>query len=690
MSSTTSSDCESCDCSQCTYSFDNDRNEYGKLVTNSRHVPIYATMAHPLIYYAQVQQPKNRRQANDLPRKDNPFKKAFKWYTQERGRMLSNKPEICPERSGFASWLDDKYDEYLREGGQPGKLATTLDSRTLRDSMDRDTCTGASKKYRLKGPWSNRRSVNDGGDVPEKGPCGSCEYILKPKDLTRATSEHTPTSGGKSNATVTSINMPCNIKCSGRSHSLSDVGHEKSVSRCVETVTHIVCGPKAQEQTTPTITCTCPREQEVPIPPKIQEPKVQEQKIQKPKIHCKCPRCLCPPDEVPEEPEKGLSKEIVQPCCPCPQKKTSQIKKPPSKINPPTPPSTVQSKEKIPEVVKQDPPRLPYCPCPQDKVPQVVKLPSRTQEPTYPPVCPSVQVQETKPETEKVQSKAQDHKYPPLPQQVSELVKVPSKAQETKKQPKPSHEKLPEVVKVPSKGQKPTDQPGPCCKCHLKKVPEVVQVPSHSRAVQESCQVPEDKIIPVNEGTQYEPALRSARSTHPCCCNACNPPFPPSSQIICLPVKVQSSKISSPENYLVTSSTGYDTPKKQKKTTQKRSVSCQFDEGSKSKVDTQCEQQTEPCICSKPCCNNCHSFVTVGEPTPIRRQSHSTVAISEETGENALVREVAVVNKLTRSVTCASNDAAQTSDHSICFDKDGVCSCQCPLFLKIIYADIKE
>lgn len=54
MSSTTSSDCESCDCSQCMYLFENNQNDYEKLVTNSRHVPMYATMAHPFIYYAEV------------------------------------------------------------------------------------------------------------------------------------------------------------------------------------------------------------------------------------------------------------------------------------------------------------------------------------------------------------------------------------------------------------------------------------------------------------------------------------------------------------------------------------------------------------------------------------------------------------------------------------------------------------
>ncbi|KAJ8733863.1 hypothetical protein PYW07_014414 [Mythimna separata] len=786
-------------------------------MANSRHVPIYAAMAHPMIYYAQVQQPQYRGQNNNPPRKDNPFKKAFKWYTQERGRMLSNKPEVCAERSGFANWLDDKYDQYLREGGQPTPTKpaytrtappTVQESRSQRNSIDEpEQCPGASRRYgRLKNQWNKRRgSVNDGGDVPEKGPCGSCEYILKPKELTRATSEHTPTSGGKSNATVASLNM-----CSGRSRSLSDVGREKSVPRHGDTYTHLGHGSRAHEQ-------------EIQAPVNTQVPaNVQE------KVTCKCPRCLCPPDEVPKEPEMPPRKQ-AEPCCPCSLKKT----KPPPKTNQITktnPP--VLAREKSLDIKKQDSTRLPYCPCPQDKVPPVQKVPSKPQEPTY----NQVQVQKKPSQMEKVPPKAQDQKNQPIPQQrsvsemkepepsckcprcvcppeekpstkqvqpccqcpdetlrvetppsktprvetppsktpqveppsktklatkvnlpalpqkksseimkqnstrlpccpcpqekVSPVEKLPSKTQEptypaypvqaqkipsqtenvrsrTQEPTYPAYpvqvqKKLPEIEKVPSKAQNPSDQPGPCCKCNLKKVPEIVQVPSQSRAVQESCQVPEDKVVPVSEGTQYESALRSPRSTQqmnvrPCCCNSCNPLLPPPSPIFCLPVKVQSSKISGPETYLITPSAIDDAPKKQKKTTQRRSVSCQFDEGNKSKVNTQSEQQKElcvcskPCICSKPCSTHCHSVNQVSDQIAVRRLSHSTVAISEDTGAPAsLVRELAVVNKSTRSVTRASNDAAQTSDHSICFDKDAVGSCQCPLFLKIIYADMKE
>lgn len=65
--------------------------------------------------------------------------------------------------------------------------------------------------------------------------------------------------------------------------------------------------------------------------------------------------------------------------------------------------------------------------------------------------------------------------------------------------------------------------------------------------------------------------------------------------------------------------------------------------------------------------NNCHEVKQVFGPVPVLRQSYSTVAINEEKGEYSILKEVSVVKKFTRSVTCASSDAAQTSDHSIRF-----------------------
>lgn len=58
MSSTSFSDCENCDCSQCTYLLEDKRNSYiyyhGKSKITSRRGPTFTTMAHPMVYYAEV------------------------------------------------------------------------------------------------------------------------------------------------------------------------------------------------------------------------------------------------------------------------------------------------------------------------------------------------------------------------------------------------------------------------------------------------------------------------------------------------------------------------------------------------------------------------------------------------------------------------------------------------------------
>ncbi|CAF4915336.1 unnamed protein product [Pieris macdunnoughi] len=94
----------------------------------------------PLVYYTNVpyrEKPKSR----EKKRNPNCFVKAFRWYTQERcpkktDSMSTNAPEI----KGFAMWLDQKYQEFIHDGGGHSKY-------TLKKTSTVEIETKSNKVY---------------------------------------------------------------------------------------------------------------------------------------------------------------------------------------------------------------------------------------------------------------------------------------------------------------------------------------------------------------------------------------------------------------------------------------------------------------------------------------------------------------------------------------------------------------
>ncbi|KAF9407928.1 hypothetical protein HW555_012222 [Spodoptera exigua] len=243
---------------------------------NGRHGLTFTTMAHhPLIYYAEVPRPLNRRQTCEQPRKEkNCFVKAFKWYTQER---IPERFDCVPEMSSFAKWLDNKYVEYLCDSRQNQCYEPTPQA-TIKECVP---CATTREPRTTKKFARIKRSRNQ-----------SCEFILQPKDLTRAVSDNcyqTPTSEVRSNATVVSSNVPGSFKCSGRSQSLSSIWRERSVLKPIDTIPHTVQeGLKTWEPKKPSESCVCQHDQIQQMPSNLQAAAVA----------CQCPEELVIPVNV--------------------------------------------------------------------------------------------------------------------------------------------------------------------------------------------------------------------------------------------------------------------------------------------------------------------------------------------------------------------------------------------------------
>ncbi|CAH1643288.1 unnamed protein product [Spodoptera littoralis] len=358
MSSTSSSDCENCDCSQCTYLLEDKRNScmfyHGKSKVTSRRGPTFTTMAHPLVYYAELPRSQNRCKTC-VPKKENCFVKAFKWYTQER---IPERYDFNPEVTSFADWLDNKYIEYLCENRQNQcyelKIQKTTTVEEIVPCAIRDPCT--RKFSRIKSPWKKRRHPCNNADFPEKGHNQSCEFILQPKDLTRAVSENcyqTPSSNVRSNATVASSNIPCSARSSGRSQSLSSVC-ERSVQKPIDTIPQAAQeGPKTQgtcelcqqdqTQQVPSksravcAACQFPEEIVIPVNVEVQcEPAKQEQQaptccnvdtgnapISRQASKVSNVQIILSVEKVPFKKQKREKK--LQICCQCPEENVEKV-----------------------------------------------------------------------------------------------------------------------------------------------------------------------------------------------------------------------------------------------------------------------------------------------------------------------------------------------------------------------------
>ncbi|XP_032516777.2 uncharacterized protein LOC116769698 isoform X2 [Danaus plexippus] len=185
--------------------------------------PLYPGLEHPLVYYAQVER-KQRNQAYEKI-KDNCFVKAFRWYTQEhvplsKTESVTNKQEL----KGFATWLDEKYEEYLRSN----QLMKQNDVQ-INDPVDKSSRQKLVKrKKKFKSPWRRRQKClnKQNGDAILKTD-KSIEIILKPKNLSLSTSECCPKCN-RSNTTITiDINTPSTLK--SKSESILYILNEKEI-----------------------------------------------------------------------------------------------------------------------------------------------------------------------------------------------------------------------------------------------------------------------------------------------------------------------------------------------------------------------------------------------------------------------------------------------------------------------------
>ncbi|XP_063392623.1 uncharacterized protein LOC134678103 [Cydia fagiglandana] len=68
----------------------------------------------PIVYYAQVPQLYGKKQkGQEIKNKPNHFVKAFHWYKREH--CANKKTAVDKFDIGFATWLDHKYEQYLRD-----------------------------------------------------------------------------------------------------------------------------------------------------------------------------------------------------------------------------------------------------------------------------------------------------------------------------------------------------------------------------------------------------------------------------------------------------------------------------------------------------------------------------------------------------------------------------------------------
>ncbi|CAH2099642.1 unnamed protein product [Euphydryas editha] len=97
--------------------------------------PFYPTFGQPLIYYAEVKpKRRSRRNQENEKNKSNCFVKAFRWYTQEHVPFKKNQSSNnidSEDMKGFATWLDEKYNEYLQTNQIEQNQCTLTQASTL-------------------------------------------------------------------------------------------------------------------------------------------------------------------------------------------------------------------------------------------------------------------------------------------------------------------------------------------------------------------------------------------------------------------------------------------------------------------------------------------------------------------------------------------------------------------------------
>ncbi|CAG4921835.1 unnamed protein product [Colias eurytheme] len=173
---------------------------------------------HPLVYYTQMPYHRNTRSRERKKRNPNCFVKAFRWYTQERNpcQKTNSTTTNTPDIGGFATWLDDKYTEFLQES-RVARMKYTL----------QQTSTVEINKVSNNPRKRHRKLTNskDNGDILLRSN-KSFEFILRPKNLSRAASETCPRQGSCcTNFTETTTDK----KRKTKSQSLTSILVEKEV-----------------------------------------------------------------------------------------------------------------------------------------------------------------------------------------------------------------------------------------------------------------------------------------------------------------------------------------------------------------------------------------------------------------------------------------------------------------------------
>ncbi|XP_026726321.1 flocculation protein FLO11-like isoform X2 [Trichoplusia ni] len=666
MSSTSSSDCDNCDYCQCGRSLDNNYSYdcYGRPIISSRHVPFCSNVGsiHPLIYYAEVvvgvliegsnpwvrnpdpaqrrnncletiSHRPNRRQRCDQPRKEkNCFVKAFEWYTQER---IPASPKTCPaaERCGFANWLDSKYIEYLHDSRMEQHVyqLTTQPTTTIEPCAtcpSPEPCTTTKRFPRMKSPWrKRRRSCKDSGDVPEKCLNQSCEFIMQPKDLTRAASDccYPTTNSGcnKSNATVMSSNPPGTLRGTGKSFSMTSVCRETNQNPIDIIPSTVQEGSKTKPPNPPPPSpdqktcCEC-RE-------KIQQVPSKPMKSKKTDVSCQCPEEKVVPVD-----------ETTQYECLCLRTKSSKTNVNPDAGEP-----------------------LTCCKCAGVNEPASDKTRSKrlSKSDIKPTFVPSTQEYTSKKKEKQV------HVFCQCPEETVVTVDTPTQYQPA---------------------AAPTE-----CVCGARNsltpnanVPNVVAAPNNYGS---SVCAPT-----LRTSSVYTPTIRTS--------NVCDPTRRTSS--VCDPTR---------------RSSGVCEPTIRNPTVCDPTVRTSNNGDLNGRIPSVCDPNVcDPQICaptgrnSSICAPNVLNTPVqdiketqrVFGPPGVRRQSFTTVTVSDVEASacacvaaadscvcppSDVVAKDIVVTKYSRSLTLVANDGVQTSDHSICFERDVVN--QYPLFMKIVCAD---
>ncbi|XP_061709531.1 uncharacterized protein LOC133519538 [Cydia pomonella] len=178
----------------------------------------------PIVYYAELPELYGKKQkGQEKKNKRNHFVKAFHWY--KRDHCASKKTAVETFDIGFATWLDHKYQQYLRDRSRNASFKSEV-SNVQTPTVNQNVGSYKSTKPKglrriLKSPWRKRHAVDN---TLEEGHCcteckESWQTILRPKSLSRFESENCTqkrSNGASSKITVTSSDTQVVIKSNKR------------------------------------------------------------------------------------------------------------------------------------------------------------------------------------------------------------------------------------------------------------------------------------------------------------------------------------------------------------------------------------------------------------------------------------------------------------------------------------------